>query len=596
MIVIDTENELILNTYRKSSDKSVAQCAELTHRQLILDLIFTYFVERNIADAEQMMQNYFITDGYTPQFRSLFTANEIPNLCEQLQIVYLNSNFKIKGEAISRGISKENMIAGGAVYTQSAIVKYIVSNTLKNIEITEDIKILDFACGTGRFYKECIDKLISVGIPSETAVSKCVEAIDINPVAINITRLKACTYLDDITEKNLQSIAKNIRCENALMPREMAFVGLFVSPKDEKLFDAIVSNPPYLVLKPSHKTTPEHAEQMRKQVEYFRKSGQYRHSVEGMLNLYQLSIERMLQMLKPNGELGVICPSTLFADQSATNLRKYLLLKNKVRHITYYPEKAELFENNVTQATNIFFLQKNGSTDNISITADNKSFDINIDSIKELFPNNLEIPLISGKDWLILKKVSKFPRLKTIKNVRNKRGELDLTLNNKFITSEPTQHLLIRGKMITDKGVERTSQEYVSEDFVNIKSSDYQRYDYGKVRLIGQNICNIDNPQRLRFAFSEPNDILGNSCNYLSSDIDTLKKLHILLSSALLNWRFRLTSSNNHINNYELDELPIADLTSIDQSKKFNSNRELNIFVCNLYGLDKAETEYICNL
>ena len=208
----------------------------------------------------------------------------------------------------------------------------------------------------------------------------------------------------------------------------------------------------------------------------------------------------------------------------------------------------------------------------------------------------MEIPLISDKDWQILKKVSRFPRLKTIRTIRNKRGELDLTLNSKYITMTPTRHLLIRGKMITDDGVIRETQEYVSEDFISTKSRDFIQNDYGKVRLIGQNICNIDNSQRLHFAFSEPTDILGNSCNYISSDIETLKKLYILLSSALLNWRFRLTSSNNHINNYELDELPIADLGSIDETKKFSTSTELNTFVCNLYGLDKTETEYICNL
>ena len=595
MFVIDTENELTLNIYRNSNGKNVMECAEQAHRQLVLDLIYTYFAERQVNNADNIVKQYFITDGYTPQFRPLFTEKEILNICEQLQIIYLNSNFKIKGSEIRRGISKDNMIASGAVYTQSAIVKNIVSNTLKNCNITADTKILDFACGTGRFYQECVEKLITAGIAAETVITKCVEAVDINPVAVNITRLRACAFIDSITEQNFQSIANNIRCENALMPSPKS-IGLFATNDDEKLYDAIVSNPPYLVLKPSHKTSPKLTEQMKQQVEYFRKSGQYRHSIEGMLNLYQLSIERMLQMLKPKGELGVICPSTLFADQSATSLRKHLLMDNKVRHISYYPEKAELFENNVTQATTIFFLQKNGRTDNISILSDNKSFSVNLDSIKELFPNNMEIPLISDKDWMILKKVSKFPRLKSIKKIRNRRGELDLTLNSRFITTEPTRHLLIRGKMITDNGVERMSKEYVSEDFIRTKSNDYQMYDYGKVRLIGQNICNIDNPQRLRFAFSEPNDILGNSCNYLSSDIDTLKKLHILLSSALLNWRFRLTSSNNHINNYELDELPIADLNNIDQSMRFNTNQELNMFVCGLYGLDKTETEYICNL
>lgn len=592
MSIIETENELVLRLFLQSDTKDVKQCAEQAHRQLVLDLIFTYLTERNAPDAERWVQKYFLTDGIQPQYRPFFTFEELPNLCEQLQILYLNSDFKIKDGKVSRVVSKDNMIASGAVYTQSPIARYIVDETLKNVIVTKDTRVLDFACGTGRFYEELAKAFIDADIDIRTAVTTCIDANDINSEAVNITRLKACSFLDNLKEQDMQLISERVKCENALMPPQQE-IGLFAAETETTLYDAIVSNPPYLVLKPSHKTTDELADDMRRQVEFYRKSKLYSFSIEGMLNLYQLSIERMLQMLKPNGELGVICPSTLFADQSATNLRKHLLLHNKVRHITYFPEKAELFENNVTQATNIFFLQKGGRTDSISIEANGKSFEIGLHLIQELFPKNMEIPLISGKDWQILKKLSCYPSLRAIPTIRNKRGELDLTLNSRYITTNPTKHQLIRGKMITDKGIDRTSPEYVSDDFVYSKSAEYMQHDCGRVRLIGQNICNIDNRQRLRFAFCEPTDILGNSCNYLSSDFDTLKKLNILLSSALLNWRFRLTSSNNHINNYELDELPIADLDQIDADISFENQEALNTYVCGLYGLNEEETQYI---
>ena len=78
---------------------------------------------------------------------------------------------------------------------------------------------------------------------------------------------------------------------------------------------------------------------------YFRKSSGYKYSIEGMLNLYQLSIEGMLGMLREGGEMGVICPSTLFADVSATTLRKHLLSKNVVSYIRYFSESDSLFDN-----------------------------------------------------------------------------------------------------------------------------------------------------------------------------------------------------------------------------------------------------------
>jgi hypothetical protein len=61
----------------------------------------------------------------------------------------------------------------------------------------------------------------------------------------------------------------------------------------------------------------------------------------------------------------------------------------------------------------------------------------------------------------------------------------------------------------------------------------------------------------------------------------------------LLDWRFRVTSSNNHINNYELNELPIVDLSKVDENFKWNSIDELDNYVGKLYGLTEDEIKYL---
>ena len=73
----------------------------------------------------------------------------------------------------------------------------------------------------------------------------------------------------------------------------------------------------------------------------------------------------------------------------------------------------------------------------------------------------------------------------------------------------------------------------------------------------------------------------------------------------LLNWRFKITNSNNHISNYELAELPIA-LPSISDRKEIeklvslikNNNDQENVYKLNtkvfeLYGLNKEEVDYV---
>jgi len=152
--------------------------------------------------------------------------------------------------------------------------------------------------------------------------------------------------------------------------------------------------------------------------------------------------------------------------------------------------------------------------------------------------------------------------------------------------------------MISDESVIDKNGEFVEiESFLNKKSDDFKVNDYNKERLICQQISNIDIQRRLKFIFCERTDIIGNSCNYIVSTRkqSDLKKLYFILNSGLLNWRFKITSSNNHINNYELDELPIVDLDSFDLNEFSNDENDTNEIVCKLYGLTKTETNYILN-
>ena len=98
--------------------------------------------------------------------------------------------------------------------------------------------------------------------------------------------------------------------------------------------------------------------------------------------------------------------------------------------------------------------------------------------------------------------------------------------------------------------------------------------------FICQQISNVDMQKRLKFVFCEKTDILGTP-NYIIStrQSEDLKKLFFILNSELLNWRFKITSSNNHINNYELDELPIVDLDNFELDECQTMKQSVNCMV-----------------
>ncbi len=121
------------------------------------------------------------------------------------------------------------------------------------------------------------------------------------------------------------------------------------------------------------------------------------------------------------------------------------------------------------------------------------SFEIDFETIKNIFPTNFEIPLIDKIGWSILSKISKQKKIKEISFIRNRRGELDLTLFKPFITAENTGWRLVRGNMISDESVIDKNGEFVEiESFLNKKSDDFKVNDYNKERLICQQISNVD--------------------------------------------------------------------------------------------------------
>ena len=584
------------------TEKEVNSVFKLVHTKMENSLISFYM--------EKCCDNYS-SDKFSELFEGELSQCDIvpsdiecsciPAICELLHIAYLNSQYTYKNSRISRKKSKANLLEAGAVYTQNQIAYDIAYRTIKNLKIDEPnkIKILDFATGTGRFYKQVVICLNQIyGIEPEVSILNNIFAVDVDPVALNVCRINAISQISSLTFEKALTVASHIILKNALLKEELFENKMAINHNDLgglffNGFHAIVSNPPYLVLKPNkNKMDAATVESINNMAKYFRSSTYYKYSIEGMLNLYQLSLEAMLGMLQNGGEMGIICPSTLFADISASSLRKHLLSKNNVTYIKYFSEDDPLFDN-VTQATCIFHLTKGEPTSKIDIVQASREYNISIDDVKQVFKSNWEIPSIEKIEWDILKKFLSLPPLKNQSFIRNKRGELDLSLFRDYITLEPTNLRLVRGNMLSGDVVNDINHEYVKPEFLEKKSSDYLSLDHGKKRLVCQQISNQTQNVRLKFVECEKNDVLGNSCNYITVDEKILPQMKALLNSALLNWRFKVTSTNNHINNYELDELPMIDLGLITTEILGLDDVKRNESICSLYGLKDKEIKFI---
>ncbi len=383
-------------------------------------------------------------------------------------------------------------------------------------------------------------------------------------------------------------------------------------------FDVILTNPPYKLLKANsnkYGKNNSYAAEVKTLISYIKAQRVYDFN-SGTLNLYRLFVEEIFENYsKADGRIGLLIPQTFLNDKQSEKLRKRIFSKSQISKIFILNEKNDYFPD-ITQSFCYFSALKGEKTKNIflqpNITNESDFFEKEIkvdtnlvDGLSESFPIIYEESI----GWDIINKIQKHKKIKELQYIINARGELDLTLNKNSISDTKTSYPLLRGVNIKDFTITQ-NDKYVHEDFLNVINGKQEFVK--KERIICQQISNMNSFKRLKFAKISHNMILGNSCNFIAlrnTLIESPLSLDYLLgvlNSYLLDWRFKITSSNNHINNYELAELPIPIPNKKQSSEielivkrilKEGHSKELQITlnnaVYNLYGLEKDEINYI---
>ena len=345
-------------------------------------------------------------------------------------------------------------------------------------------------------------------------------------------------------------------------------------------FDFIVMNPPYERLKPNlaeflrerlltgereiHMANfTKYKEKMGEDVRYFRTSGEYQLSSRYTIDTHRLFIERTLQLSRDGGKIGFIVHSTILGDLSSYNLRSALIRENTLQTVDDFPETSRLFEG-VTQAVSVITLERGGKTKSFSAKFGLSDVDeaksrnhirLPAGKIETAVGPYLSIPQVNKVGWKLLTKLHKQPSISSLSWLSVKRGELDLTLNRDCITSEVTDFRLIRGSNISRYSL--LNRRGTKNEFVDIKrlrkklGSSPRAAHINRDRIACQQVSNRAQRWRLKFASVPPNNVLANSCNYLVDDLltDKSRQLYLLgvLNSELMNWRFSLTNTNNHV-------------------------------------------------
>ncbi len=495
----------------------------------------------------------------------------------------------------------------GLFYTPERVVQFIVERTLDHLESDGadllDIRLCDPAVGTGAFLGEALNALAarlqhnrggkSSSFSEEIRthiVRNCLFGVDLDPIAVKIA--KAVLYRN--IGQASSEIAPKIRVGNALIGRLDAhdkrqqssaseieildlsdafhwlaeFHEVFAPPRNG--FDAVIGNPPYEIVSVKESGIASRSLDQA----FFRKTYE---TCTGKINTYRLMIERGLQLLREGGILGYIVPATLLADSTAEALRNMILDRTTVLHAVVIPEKARVFPN-VTQALLILITRKGGRTESLK-----PAFWDGIGSIPETSHVSItrkiiadcgcRVPLVRApRELTLLEKISVFPPLggndRVPSRVSISQGEVNVSVHRKFITAQRTDYPLIRGEHVLPLAIEHPAPRCDRLDWVEpelaeklMNGSAASRRTRGTPwdakRIVVGRVVNMDSARRLKAALAPKGVFLGDMTNSIVSRGIPLDYLLGVLNSRLLNWRFKLTSTNNYISARELEALPV---------------------------------------
>lgn len=455
---------------------------------------------------------------------------------------------------------------------------------LKGVSNGNIRSILDPACGVGTLLAICLV---------------------INPKIEKVTGIEIDFFTTEITKKLLQVVSEELGIEVKIDIRNENFIDLVsgdtFNDDNNLMADLVIMNPPYgrirflessltdnttlsRLTEEEKENLSTHLKQKTKNsASILRKKFSDIGLGKGTPELSKIFLGSTTKFLLRKGKIVAITPSSWLGDIHGTELRKYLLENFSIEEIWTFREDASLFKG-VNQPTSVVVIQQGDSTNSIELKSNlssiedlkKKSDQISLKDIQTISPNYLQIPQSGGDKLKVLLKLHAYNKfLKDVKYIVNLRGELDQSFNKDLFKEDSTFQRLIRGDHIEKFRLKNTDESekigFVDGDAFKGRLGKSEKLSHiTQKRIVVPQCSYLQQKKRVEACVIPENSIVGNSCNYLlidkelvNNDLEILEMLCVIMNSSVIEWRFRIFNSNNHIANYEIDELPIVDISAL---------------------------------
>ena len=379
---------------------------------------------------------------------------------------------------------------------------------------------------------------------------------------------------------------------------------------DKGGFDIVIGNPPYFQVKKGMVDKDKFPYSEGKD--------------KGKQNIYKLFVEHSYNILSPNGICALITQSSLMCDSSAQYTRELLLKKTTLFQVIEFPKVAphpegQLFKGALVATCIVLYRKTSPSKEHVfCLSAHNdlttlENFDfaqLSQQTPIDFYPEGYCFPLIRRQDFSIIEKMNDGTIFLSEMIQSSSQGDFNLTNESFCFSTKPTDVKMYRGCHVHRYYIDNEVEEFILGGYKNdiVQNNIKNRY------IVCQQISGMSDKRRFNVAITKHDKCLfGNSVNKLSirKDYNPFFLLAII-NSQVIDWYFRKTSTNNHVNIYELEQLPIPKasleqqkpiielISTIIERKQSNSaadisslEKEIDKKVYELYGLTVEEIKII---
>ena len=418
-------------------------------------------------------------------------------------------------------------------------------------------------------------------------------------------------------ERALPDLGENIKCGNSLIGPDF-YEGQQLSLLDDEEryrinafdwnaefpeimnvggFDAVIGNPPYDVLeKDRGKSSWPHEALLG----YIKRTSSYESALGGKLNMFRFFLIQGLHLTCAGGRYGMIMPLSLLADISCANARRHLMCFSSELQADCFPQKDDpnrrVFRRAKLSTAVYTCLKKDRPSDlraSVRVrtypgrlfSEGHKECLVRYQDASLLDEKNLPIPLANEADWglcLRLHKAAHVKHLGMIAGYQIARGEINQTIFRRYIVDDPDMTRLIKGVEVgryqERENLSQGKREWFDETSYVAKKG--ERPIIRRERIATQRITGVDEKLRIVASLISPPAYFADSTNSISltqRSEYTLEYLLGLLNSALFQWRFKLTSTNNNVATNELKSLPFRVIDFTIQDERCDHDRMVEL-------------------